>query len=130
MMAIFGAVLGIMLAWTGMVMSQDLVIEMNTKGEACLPNPVPLANMFIPTVCSDISAGAGATISGIGWLIFMSLMLVIVIGMVVVAFSFFFVRSLRGGMPAFASFAVFLMVFFSAAFGIMLKLQEVFGVIV
>jgi hypothetical protein len=126
-MAIFGAVLGVMLAWTGVIMSEDIVLEMNAKGQTCVPNPVPIANWFTPNICQDLSGGAQATITGVGWLIFMSLIILLVIGMITVGFAFFFVRSLQPGMPAFASFATMLMVFFIVAFFVIIELKGVFG---
>lgn len=125
-MAIFGAILGVMLAWTGVIMAEDVVLEMNVKGQTCVSNPVPLVSVFIPNICQDLSGGAQATISGVGWLIFMSLIILLVIGMITVGFAFFFVRSLQPGMPAFASFATMLMVLFIVSFFMILKLTEVF----
>ena len=120
-MALFGAVLGLMLVWVGVAMSQDLVLGAEVGG--CVPNPI------VPGLLPDFCLGAGATvtITGVGWFIFMSMMILIVIGFVITAFVFFFVPSLRGGMPAFASFAVLLMATFIVGFFVALRLMEAFG---
>ena len=76
-------------------------------------------------ICPE--AGARVTITGVGWLIFTSLMVLIVLGFIITAFVFFFVPSLRGGMPAFASFAVLLMATFIVGFFVALRLMEAFG---
>ena len=126
-MAIFGAVLGVMLAWTGIAISQDIVMTSETTGEAQVDNPVPIWNLFQPTINVDTEVTVEEKITGVGWVVFGGLIFLIVVGMIIVGFVFFFVPVLQAGMPTFASFAVMLMVFFIVGFPVMLQLTEVFG---
>jgi len=122
-MAIFGAVLGIMLAWIGIALSQDIVLRLDAETE--VPNPIPVANMIWPSFRS--SPGAEVTIEGIGYIIFMSLVLLIAVLMVAVGFMFYFIPGLRGGMSVFLSFAIFLIAFMMICFIVGLKIAEAFG---
>lgn len=122
--SIFGLILGIFLAVIGIGLVQDLVITMNTTGEACAANPVFIVNIFIPEICGEVTAGGQVTITGIGLVLLISMLMLIFI----IIFSVFIILMLIGGnLSAILFFSIFFLSSFMLSYFLGIKIVVVFG---
>ncbi len=124
--SIFGLIFGIFLAVIGIGLVQDLVITMNTTGEACAANPVPIANWFQPEICGDVSATGQVTITGIGIVLLVSMLMLIFFIIFIMFMLFLLIPPLTPNLPSLLFFSIFFLSSFMLAYFLGLQIAAIF----
>jgi hypothetical protein len=123
--SIFGLVFGIFLAVIGIGLVQDLVITINAGAGACTSNPIPIVNIFQPEICSETDAEGKVTITGVGVVLLVS-MLMFIFFVIFIMFMVFLVPPLSGNLPALLFFSIFFLSSFMLAYFLGLNIITVF----
>ncbi len=124
--SIFGLIFGIFLAVIGIGLVQDLVITMNATGEACSSNPVPLVNIFMPEVCGEVDAGGQMTITGIGVILLVSMLMLIFLIIFIMFMLFLLIPPLTPNLPSLLFFSIFFLTSFMLSYFLALNIVAVF----
>lgn len=123
---IFGLILGIFLAVVGVQMTQDLVVEMNAEGESCASNPIPIVNIFQPEVCQSLDAHEKVSVTGLGMVMLVSMLMLIFIiifgGFMLMMFNPAFTSMLFGYML----FSIFFLLSFILSWFLGLNIVAIF----
>jgi hypothetical protein len=123
--SIFGLVFGIFLAVIGIGLVQDLVITINAEAGACAPNPIPIVSYFQPEICGDVGADGKVTVTGVGVILLVS-MLMFIFFVIFIMFMVFLIPPLSGNLPALLFFSIFFLSSFMLAYFIGVNVLEVF----
>jgi len=132
--SIFGLVFGIFLAVIGIGLVQDLVVTMSTEtavdGKVCASNPVPIANWFQPEICQavsgDVTTESQVTITGIGLILLVSMLMLIFFIFFITFFVFLLIQTLTQTLPALLFFSIFFLLSFMLSYFLGLNIVAVF----
>jgi len=124
--SIFGLIFGIFLAVIGIGLVQDLVIAMNAEGEACTNNPIPIANWFDPELCQDVEAGGQVTITGLGLVLLVSMLMLIFFIIFIMFLIFILIPPLTPNLPMLLFFSIFFIPGFLLSFFLGLNIVAIF----